>query len=173
MNLTSTPNYGEADVSVSPNSNLISYMAANIINPQDSFTEIWTREINGDNPQLIYIGGQGGISSVHDPEISPEENFVIFSQVNSNVLPNFPNNPLANTAHDIIKVNLADITDITLLTQPGPISIIPDWKGNKILFLEITDKTNPPHAGIALINPDGSGYKMIKNGANIGKWIPD
>ena len=173
LNLTNTSNYGEADVSVSPNSNYISYMATNITNPEASFTEIWIRDINGDNPQLIYVGGQGGISSVHDPEISPDEDYVIFSQVNSNVPPNFPNNPLANTAHDIIKVNLAAINTITVITQPGPISIIPDWKGTKILFLEITDKTNPPHAGIALINQDGSDYQLIKNGANIGKWIPN
>lgn len=173
INLTNSANYGEADVSVSPTGNLISYMATNIFNPEESFTEIWTREINGNNPQLIYVGGEGGISSVHDPEISPDEDFVIFSQVNSNVLPNFPDNPLANTAHDIVKVKLADFYDVTVITEPGPISIIPDWKGNKILYLKITDKTNPPHAGIALINQDGSEYELIKNGANIGKWIPN
>ena len=172
-NLTNTPNHGEADVSVSPDGKYISYMATNIINPLSSFTEIWKRDTNGENPQLIYIGGPGGISSLHDPEISPNGEYVVFSRVNSNVPPNFPDNLNANTAHDILKVNVKNKNEIFVITQPGPISIIPDWRKDKILYLEITDKTNPPHAGIATINSDGSNYRLINNGANIGKWIPD
>lgn len=173
LNLTNTTNYGEADVSVSPDDNFISYTATNIIDPENSFTEIWKREINGNNAQLLYVGGENRVSSVHDPEISPDGNYVIFSQVNSEVPPNFPNDPFANTAHDIIRLNLSNANDITTITQPGPISIVPDWKNGKILFLEITDQTNPPQAGLALVNEDGSGYGLIKNGANIGKWIPN
>lgn len=172
QNLTNSTDYGEADVSVSADSRSIAYMATNIINPENSFTEIWKRDADGNNPQLIYIGGKDRVSSVHDPEISPDGKSMVFSRVNNSVAPVFPNNPWANTAHDILRSNISDSKDFFVVTESGPISIAPDWKGDKILYLEITDKTDPPHAGLAVINPDGTGYKLIKNGANIGKWIP-
>ncbi len=172
LNLTKTTGRGEADVSVSPDSNSISYMATNITDPHNAFTEIWNRDSDGKNPKKIYVGGKDRVSSVHDPEIAPDGKYVVFSRVNKDVTPVFPNNPLANTAHDIIRVNIADPDKVFVVTKPGPISIAPDWKDGRILYLEITDKTDPPHAGLAIINPDGSGYKLINNGANIGKWIP-
>jgi len=172
QNLTNTTEYGEADVSLSPDDQTISYMATNIADPENSFTEIWKRDVDGTKPVLLFVGGQNKVSSVHDPEISPDGNFVIFSRVNNEVDPVFPNNPLANTAHDIIKLNL-NTSELKVLTDPGPISIAPDWAYDKILFLDISDKTNPPHAGIATINTDGTGYNLIQNGTNIGKWIPE
>lgn len=171
-NLTNTTEYGEADVSLSPDNQTIAYMATNITDPENSFTEIWKRDVNGTKPLLLFVGGKDRVSSVHDPEISPDGNYVVFSRVNNLVAPVFPDNPWANTAHDIIKLNLIT-SDLTIITQPGPISIAPDWANNKILFLDITDKTNPPHAGLATINTDGTGYNLIKNGSNIGKWIPE
>ena len=173
QNLTNSSDRGEADVSVAPDGRHISYMATNIANAPATFTEIWTRGVDGSDPKLVYIGGEDRISSVHDPEISPDGNYVVFSKVNSNVAPVFPDNPLANTAHDIFRVALSDNGDEQMLTTPGSISITPDWKGNTILYLEITDKTNSPHAGLVLINADGTGYRLLRNGANIGKWIPD
>ena len=173
QNLTNTENRGEADVSVSPDSQSISYMATNITEPTKTFTEIWKRSVNGSNAQLIFLGGEDRVSSVHDPEISPDGNYVIFSQVNNDVDPVFPDNPWANTAHDIVKVKLFDKNNPEVITQPGPISIAPDWRDTKILFLEITDKTNFPHAGLATINTDGTGYKLILNATNIGEWIPE
>lgn len=172
-NLTKTKDLGEADVSVSPDSRSICYMATNITDPTRTFTEIWKRNTDGTEAKLLFVGGEDRVSSVHDPEISPDGNYVVFSQVNNTVLPVFPNIQMANTAHDILKVNLSNRDDIVKITKPGPISIAPDWKNNKILFLEITDKTHPPHAGLATINSDGTDYHLIKNGANIGKWIPN
>ena len=172
QNLTNTTEYGEADVSLSPDNLTISYMATNIADPENSFTEIWKRDITSANPLLLFVGGKDRVSSVHDPEISPDGNFVVFSRVNIEVDPVFPDNPWANTAHDIIKLNL-NTNELAIITDPGPISIAPDWTNDKILFLDITDKTNPPHAGLATINTDGTGYKLIKNGTNIGKWIPE
>ena len=173
QNLTNSLNRGEADVSVSPDNKYISYMATNITKPDSSFTEIWKRSIDGNNPQLIFVGGKDRVNSVHDPEISPDGNYVVFSRVNNSVAPVFPNLPAANTAHDIVRVNLNNTSDVFVITQPGPISITPDWKDDQIIFLEITDKTNLPHAGTAKINSDGTNYRLIKNGSNIAKWIPD
>ena len=172
QNLTNTTEYGEADVSLSPDNQTVSYMATNIEDPENSFTEIWKRDITGTNPLLLFVGGKDRVSSVHDPEMSPDGNFVVFSQVNNSVAPVFPNDPWANTAHDILKLNL-NTNELFIVTEPGPISIAPDWAHDKILFLDINDKTVPPHAGLAIINPDGTGYKLIKNGSNIGKWIPE
>jgi Tol biopolymer transport system component len=172
QNLTNTTEYGEADVSLSPDNKSISYMATNIADPENSFTEIWKRDIDGTNPLLLFVGGKDKVSSVHDPEISPDGNYVVFSRVNNDVEPVFPDNPWANTAHDIIKLNL-NTSELMIVTEPGPISIAPDWTNDKILFLDITDKTNPPHAGLATINSDGTDYKLIKNSTNIGKWIPE
>ena len=173
QNLTNTEDCGEADVSVSIDSQFITYMGTNITEPTKTFTEIWKRNVNGSDVQLLFTGGEDRISSVHDPELSPDGDYVIFSQVNNSVAPVFPENSWANTAHDIIKVKLNDSANPEVITQPGPISIAPDWRKNKVLFLEITDKTNPPHAGLATINMDGTGYKLILNATNIGKWIPE
>ncbi len=173
QNLTNTKDRGEADVSVSPDGQFISYMATNLKNVPSTFTEIWKRNADGANPKLVYTGGEDRISSVHDPEISPDGRYVVFSRVNNDVAPVFPDNPLANTAHDIITADLSNSGSESVITLPGPISITPDWSEDKILYLEITDKTTPPHAGLALINSDGTGYRLIHNGANIGKWIPD
>jgi len=173
QNLTNTLNRGEADVSVTPNGLSISYMATNIVDPENTFTEIWKRNADGQEPLLLFTGGKDRVSSVHDPEISPDGNSVVFSQVNNNGPPVFPENPLANTAHDIIRLDFADTENIQVITEPGPISIAPDWQNDKVLFLEITDKPPFPHAGIALVNTDGTGYQLIKNGTNIAKWIPN
>lgn len=173
QNLTNTIDKGEADVSVSTDSQFIAYMATDIVDPENTFTEIWKRNADGQNPQLLFMGGKDRVSSVHDPEISPDGSSVVFSQVNNTVPPVFPENPLANTAHDVIRFDFINGKDIKVLTEPGPISIAPDWQGDKVLFLEITDKPPFPHAGIAIVNSDGTGYKLIKNGTNIAKWIPN
>ena len=173
QNVTHTIERGEADVSVSSDGRFISYMATNIVDVDSTFTEIWIRKTDGTSPELLFVGGRDRVSSVHDPEISPSGDYIVFSQVNNNVSPVFPDDPLANTAHDIVKCNVGRDNHVMTLTQAGPISIIPDWRNDKILYLEITDKTSPPHAGLAIIDQDGTGYKLIRNGANVGKWIPD
>ncbi|MDJ0646921.1 MAG: hypothetical protein QNJ57_13140 [Flavobacteriaceae bacterium] len=172
QNLTNTIDRGEADVSVSPDGLTIAYMATDITDPEDSVTEIWKRNTDGQQPELLFTGGKDRVSSVHDPEISPDGKSVVFSQVNNEVPPVFPENPLANTAHDVIRLDFITHQQMKV-TVPGPISIAPDWQGDTMLFLEITDKPPFPHAGIATIKSDGTGYKLIKNGSNIGKWIPE
>ncbi len=168
--LTNTPDRGEADVSVSADGKFITYMATKIAPPDGDTTEIWMANSDGTNRRLVYAGGKPRVRSVHDPEFSPDGTHLVFSQVNPNFT-NFPSDPNANTAHDLYIINI-DGSGLTRVTPPGPISIIPDWKGNWILYLELTDKTDPPYRGISLIHPDGSGHQHIKNNANIAKFIP-
>jgi hypothetical protein len=62
----------------------------------------------------------------------------VFSQVN----PKFKNvtgNSQANTAHDILSIK-TDGSGLERVTKPGPISIIPDWMNNRVLYTELTDR---------------------------------
>ena len=167
--LTSTSDRGEGDVSVSEDGSMIAYMDL-YLDPPNDYTEIWVRNSDGSHPRLVYTGGKARVSSVHDPELSPDNHRVIFSQVNPN-FHNFRKDPNANTAHDIMSVAL-DGSDPTRLTQPGPISIIPDWTDDKILYLQLTDQESPPFHGIVVMGSDGRDARRIKSDANIAKWIP-
>ncbi|HEX6178294.1 MAG TPA: hypothetical protein VF057_08035 [Thermoanaerobaculia bacterium] len=168
--LLTTPAAGEADVSLSEDGSLIAYVSQPL-DADVNRTEIRVMGSDGSNPRLVYAAGVVGIASAHDPETSPDNMHVIFSIVNSSVPPNFPNNPAANTAHDIWQIGI-DGTGLRRLTRPGPISIAPDWKGNTILYLDISEADR--YAGISLIRPDDIEQppQRIAPGVNIAKWIP-
>jgi len=87
------------------------------------------------------------------------------------VPPNFPENPDANTAHDIWIVRI-DGTNARRLTRAGPISIAPDWKSDEILFLHISEAER--YAGLAVITADAADQNPVRlgSGPNIAKWIP-
>jgi Tol biopolymer transport system component len=168
--LLNTPNSGEADVSVAEDGSMVAFVLQPV-NTQTDHTEIWMMNSNGTNPQMIYKAGQVKIASAHDPEFSPDNSKLIFSIVNSTVPPNFPQNPLANTAHDIWSINV-DGTELKRQSKPGPLSIAPDWEGGLILYLDISEADQ--YAGISIINPNSIEQtpNRMKPGANIAKWIP-
>ena len=168
--LLNTPQSGEADISVAEDGSMVAFVLQPV-NTQPDHTEIWMMNSNGSNPQLIYKAGQVKLASAHDPEFSPDNTKVIFSIVNSTVPPNFPQNPLANTAHDIWCVNING-SELKRLSKAGPISIAPDWKGPLILYLDISEADR--YAGISIINPNDIDQlpNRIKSGGNIAKWIP-
>lgn len=167
--LTWTDKRGEADVSVSEDGTMVSYMAT-YIDPPDDSTEIWVNSSDGDDPVLVYVGGKMKVSSVHDPELSPDNSEVIFSRVNP-AFKNFPSDPNADTAHDLYRVRL-DGSGLQRVTEPGPISVVPDWVDDRVLFLLLTDRERPPFGGIAVMNSDGTELRRINSKANIAKWIP-
>jgi Tol biopolymer transport system component len=111
-----------------------------------------------------------GVASVHDPEISPDGSEVIFSKVNPD-FKNFKSDPNANTAHDLYRIRI-DGSRMTRVTEPGPISVIPDWMGDQVLCLVLTDRGGSTYRGVAVMNADGSGLRRINSSANIAKWIP-
>ena len=166
--LTNTPDYGEADVSVSADGRFVTYMATHIDPPNDS-TQIWMSNADGSGRRLVYQGGKMREASVHDPEFSPDGKMIVFSKVNPD-FHNFRSDPNANTAHDIWVIG-TDGSGLRRITKPGPISVIPDWIDSKILFLELTDRGGV-YRGISVVNPDGSGYRRLRDDANIAKWIP-
>jgi len=167
--LTRTPDRGEADVALSSDGTLVTFMD-NKIQPPNDYTEIWVMNSDGTNPRLVYKGGRPGVDSVHDPAFSPDNKKIVFSKVNPK-FKNFSNRSDANTAHDIYSINI-DGTGLTRITKPGPISVAPDWHDDLILYLELTDREKPPYLGLAVIRPDGTGHRRIKANTNIGKWIP-
>jgi Tol biopolymer transport system component len=168
--VTHTLDRGEADVSVSEDGRLITYAALDF-NSMDHRTEIWVNNADGSAPHLVFRGGEVRVSSVHDPEFSSDNRRLVFSQVNPDFR-NFRNDPAADTAHDLCIIEV-DGSGFRRLTKPGPISMIPDWSGDRIVFTELSDRENPPYMGIAFIMSDGSGYRRIVPGGNSAKWIPE
>ena len=168
--LLATSTAGEADVSVSEDSSLIAYVSQPV-GPSVPHTEIHVMNVDGSNARVVYIAGAAGVASAHDPELSPDNNHLVFSIVNSSVPPNFPENPAANTAHDIFEIGLNG-AGLRRLTRPGPISIAPDWKGSTILYLDIRETDR--YAGVSLIDAHvlEQTPRRIKPGMNIAKWIP-
>lgn len=169
--LLNTPLAGEADVSISEDGSLIAYVSQPL-DASPARTEIWVMNADGTNRRLVHTAGEVRVASAHDPETSPDNLQIVFSIVNSSVPPNFPQIPGANTAHDIWQMNL-DGTGLTRLTRPGPISIAPDWKGDTILYLEISESAR--YSGASLVHPDQieQAPQRVKEDANIAKWIPD
>ena len=167
--LTRTPDRGEADVGISEDGTLVSYMAL-VIRPPNDFTEISVANADGSNARVIYTGGAPGRASVHDPELSPDKQFVVFSKVNPEVQPNFPENPAANTAHDIYRIAV-DGSGLTRLTAPGPISITPHWKGDRLLYLDLNDATD--YLGLSTLDPfqQNQTGARLRRAAAIGRWL--
>lgn len=108
-----------------------------------------------------------------DPELSPDNKYVVFSRPNTKHK-NFKDK--INTAHDLWIATVDGSAPARRLTNPGPVSIIPDWYDGKILYTEYNDKEN--YVGLVTINPDGTGKKRLESHSNIwhggrhGKWIP-
>ena len=124
---------------------------------------------NGTEKRLVFQGGKPAVQSVHDPEFSPNSEYLIFSKVN----PDHANFRFLgpNTAHDIYRVRV-DGRGLTRLSKPGPISIIPDWKDGRIIYTELDDRERPVYTGLSIISADGGERRRIKNFVSAPKWIP-
>ena len=166
--LTHTP-HGEADVSVSEDGSLLTYVKAVPTPPFGGRTEIWVMQTDGSAQRRVYTSGQIKTASAHDPEFSPDSSKIIFSQVNPRYK-NYPNRPNYNTAHDLYIINI-DGTGLQRITPEGAIQIVPDWQDSTLLYTEINEGEN--YKGLMLINADGSGRRRIgPPGARMGKWCP-
>lgn len=170
--LTNTPDGAEGDVSVSDDGSMVACTKW-VFDSYDLFgakshMELWVMNSDGSNRRLALMGGDPPKAGIFDPEFSSDKQRLAFSQVNSTVSPNFPDNPAANTAHDIWTVKL-DGTDKRRMTQPGPISIIPDWNGGTILYQEISERGG--YNGVSMVNEDGTSQRRVKAGVLFAKWI--
>lgn len=134
-------------------------------------TEIWSIGTDGSNPRQLYRAGDVFKASAHDPELSSDGRYAVFSRVDSDVPPNYPNDPAANTAHDVMLLEIAS-GRLVRLTRPGPIAIIPDMKGDAVVFTEISQRDG--YQGASIVSASGSDQvpRRIRRGANSVKWIP-
>lgn len=175
--LTDTPLLAEADVSVSDDGTFVPHIksAPLLVEGQIKHqTEVWLMNSDGANPRLVKKAarlGTPGKEGVADPELSADNTKIVFSEHNVDVPPNFPNDPAGGVAHDIWKINI-DGTGLTRLTQPGPISMIPDWKEDLVVYTELNDRG--AYAGAAMVSANGFEQAPVrfKYGAGIPKWIP-
>ena len=169
--LTNTPQHGESDVSVSEDGTMVAHSTLAIADPAHAVCELWVLNSDGTNHRLVYRGGPLPTGLVADPELSPDNARLVFSKVNLEVPPNFPEHAAANTAHDLWTVRL-DGTGLMRLTKPGPISILPDWVGDLVVYMELNDAED--YLGVSLVaasQPDQPPRRIIR-GAQGAKWIP-
>jgi Tol biopolymer transport system component len=178
----SDPGY-VGDVSVSDDGSMIAYVRAVVPDPASPHvlkTQIWVAGTDGTGRRMVDDGGpelgsRGGFPiGDFDPELSPDNRHVVFSRTNTrhvNYADSFA------TAHDLWLAPLDRSAPARRITREGPISIVPDWREGAILFTEINESDG--YAGLALIHPDGSGYRRIGPSAtgrrdfgSAGKWIP-
>ena len=172
------------DVSVSEDGTMVTHVGMVPFQNSQGETcgkpQIWVMNSDGSNHKMVDDGGdECGVYGLfpigdYDPEFSPDNQYVVFSRVNTEVPPNFINS--LKTAHDLWIASVNQDQSSRRLTQPGPISIIPDWYEDKILYTEFNEQEN--YIGLVTINPDGSGKKRLEGeysnfwyGGRHGKWI--
>jgi hypothetical protein len=170
--LTDTPARDECDPSVSEDSRTVTYC---VLVPEparnSAHTEVWSVGTDGAGAHAVYVAGQVFKASAHDPELAPDGRSAVFSKVDSDVPPNYPNDPAANTAHDILSVDVAS-GRLTRLTRPGPISIIPDEKNGLVVYTEISERAAYQGACVVDATDPDQTPRRIRRGANSVKWIP-
>lgn len=166
--ITTAPDLGETDVSVHESGRFVTY---NALNGETGLMEIWVANVEPPSPPFPTVQVFTALDAertVHDPELSPDGQWIVFSMRNPDYH-NFPNDPNANTAQDIYKVRM-DGSELTRLSSPGPIAILPDWKGTEILHMQMSDLTTPPWGGMVVRDPSGAELRRITE-VNMPKWI--
>jgi Tol biopolymer transport system component len=179
-----TTDAAEADVSVSDDGRFLAFVSAiarttggqTFIKPQ-----IAIMRTDGTGWQLVYDGGpeptnaRGEAVGGHDPELSPDGRRIAFSRVNSRFA-NFPDIPGLNTAHDIYVIDVAG-TNLRRLTPEGAVQILPDWRGDTLLYMEMSERDR--FIGLVLSDTLGVNRRRIGgtapriwDGARAGKLIP-
>ncbi len=172
------------DVSVSEDSSLLAYVRAVGVKSTSRTllkTQIWVARVDGGEQRMVDDGGpelgnQGGFPiGDFDPETSPDNQSVVFSRTNTQHI-SFKST--MNTGQDLWVAPLDRSASARRLTLPGPISIVPDWHGGRIVFTEFNEQDGG-YAGLVLINADGTGYRRLegkipnlRDGGRQGKWIP-
>jgi Tol biopolymer transport system component len=178
----SDPGY-VGDVSVSEDGSMLAYVRAVAPDAASSHvlkTQVWTARADGTRQRMVDDGGpelgsRGGFPiGDFDPELSPDNDHVVFSRTNTQHV-NFADT--FATAQDLWIAPLDGSAPARRLTPAGPISIVPDWQDGLILYTEISEADD--YAGLVLIHPDGTGYKRLgppsqslRDFGTAGKWIP-
>jgi Tol biopolymer transport system component len=178
---TSRSRQAVADPGISAEGTLLTYLLLEFrktrFGSPEPTTQIYAINTDGSNNHLVVDLGK---EKAHDPAPSADHRQVVFSRPNPDFV-NFRGIQGLNTAHDLYIINM-DGTGLRKLTAPGPISIVPDWSEQGILYTEIHEADE--YKGLTLIQPDGHGKKRmgprgseiikgggVHQGAFLGSWI--
>jgi hypothetical protein len=162
------------DVGVAHNGSILTYVRHMLRADYSGFTELWRARLDGTDRRRMLVTGTVGVDSAHDPEPSPDGLYVAFSRVNSTVSPNWPEHPLANTAHDLWLMTADGVVEHRM-TEPGPISIVPNWKPQHPLRIVYADKADDTsYLGASVIDSAQAEQAPIRllPGPDMPKWIP-
>ena len=165
--LTHTADHGEADVSVHASGTVMTWNSV-LISAQGGLLELWVGGSDGSWAHKAFTALDGA-RTVHDPELSPDGTEIVFSMRNVDYT-NFSDNPDANTAQDLYRIRV-DGTGLTRISSLGLISMVPDWMGTEVVYLQASDRTTPPWAGAVIRSSAGVELQRF-NGVNVPKWIP-
>lgn len=103
--------------------------------------EVWVMTADGSQKWRVSKGGDylglsgGNFIGAYDPTISPDKTRVVYSITNIS----YQNDPWG-TAHDLW-ISPIDGSAAQQITAPGPISIIPDWYGDSIVYTRLGQAT--------------------------------
>ncbi len=160
----------EADVAVSEDGTLVTAAIAADVVTASAHSEIRVYNADGTNLRTPHVATPP-IGS-YDPTLSPDNLKVAISKEDPVAPPNWPGIGGPNTAHNIYVANVDGTGSLVQLTRSGPISIIPNWQGDRIVYTEMSDADD--WWGASIVNdhdPDQTPLR-IKQYAVTPKWIP-
>ena len=171
--VTNLPNRGIADVSVSPDGTKLAFNALVL---STNNLEIVESDLDGTHPRIVIQGGAIWLDSVHDPEHSPDHSKVVYSRMRirlpngSQCGPNWSHG--GPRCHDIYVQPVVGGTPARI-SPIGGTSVVPDWKGNHILYAYSVGTGSSPGSWIGSVVTDENGYTMMPFGVYnlFAKWI--
>jgi Tol biopolymer transport system component len=174
--LTQTPE-DDYDVSVSDDGARIAWVRVQGRTPFFRKTEIWVARADGRDPVLAYDGGpesgrHGGFPlGGYDPEFSPDGRRVVFSHTD----PEHDNFDMG--AHSLWTGATDGSGAQPLHARTGSLRMIPDWRGDTILFTEYDQFEQ--YVGLATMRADGTDVRRLDtglrdawDGGRHGKFVP-
>ncbi len=171
--LTNLPNRGIADVSVSPDGTKLAFNALVL---SSNNLEVVESDLDGTHPRIIIQGGAIWLDSVHDPEHSPDHAKVVYSRMRvrmpdgSQCGPNWSHG--GPRCHDLYVQPV--LGGMPVRVSPiGGTSVVPDWKGDHIVYAFSIGSGTTPGSWIGSVLSDQNGYTMVPFGSYnlFAKWI--
>lgn len=173
MQLTNMPNRGIADVSISPDGTKLAFNALVL---SSNNLEVVESDLDGTHPRVVIQGGAIWLDSVHDPEHSPDNLKVVYSRMRirmpdgSQCGPNWSHG--GPRCHDLYVQTAVGGTP-QRISPIGGTSVVPDWKGDHIVYAFSTGAGTTPGSWIGSVVSDANGYTMTPFGTYnlFAKWI--
>ena len=171
--VTDLPNRGIADVSVSPDG---SKLAFNALVLSTNNLEVVESDLDGTHPRVVIQSGAIWQDSVHDPEHSPDHSKVVYSRMRIRMPDGSQCGP--NWSHGGPRCHELYVQPVVggvpaRISPIGGTSVVPDWKGDRIVFAFSIGTGTSPGSWIGSVVSDENGYTMMPFGTYnlFAKWI--